>query len=64
VHRAQTARGEVVVKLGFAKHRGKTPEEMGEMDFGYLKWLYEKAENISDELREAIRVAFENKSGA
>ena len=50
----EKTRGDIVVKLGFGKYRGKRPEEIGATDPGYLKWLYEKAENISDELREAI----------
>jgi len=60
----EKTRGDVVVKLGFGKYRGKTPAEIAEVDMGYLKWLYEKAENISDELREAIKVAFESRNGA
>lgn len=58
----EKTRGDVVMKLGFGKHRGKTPEEIAESDFGYLKWLYEKAENISDELRGAIKVAYERRA--
>ncbi len=58
----EKTRGDVVVSLGFGKYKGKTPAQIGELDRGYLKWLYEKAENISDELREAIKVAYEAQS--
>ncbi len=60
----QKTRGEVVTKLGFGKYRGKTPEEIAETDMSYLGWLYNKAENISDELREAIKVAYEKRNSA
>ncbi len=47
-------RGQVPVVMGFGKYKGKTPLEVLELDRGYLEWMRDKAENISEDLKEAI----------
>jgi hypothetical protein len=42
--------------LGFGKHIGKTPNEISEIDPGYIVWLYENTEgNVSRALYVACR---------
>ena len=31
--------------LNFGKHRGKTPDEISEIDPSYIVWMYEKIKN-------------------
>lgn len=59
-HFLEQGKKDAVISLGFGKYKGMTPAQIAIKDMGYLKWLYEKAENISDELREAINSAYEN----
>jgi len=48
------------IEVGFGKYKGKTPAEIAPIDPGYIRWLDEKATNISDELKSAIRDAAES----
>lgn len=53
-HYIEFTREQVVISLGFGKHKGKTPAEILETDRGYLEWLRDKADNVSEELKEEI----------
>lgn len=50
----EATKNDVVLTLGFGKYKGMRPDEIAQSDIGYLKWLRDKAENISDELRNEI----------
>lgn len=56
-HALDSTKEEAVITIGFGKHAGKTPQEVAKVDRNYLNWMITKAENINDELREAIMKA-------
>ena len=57
----EKTRDRVQVTIGFGKHKGKTPEEVLELDRGYLEWMRDKADRIPAELKaEITRVLEEN----
>ena len=53
-HFLDATKGEVILTIGFGKYKGMTPDEIANVDVGYLKWLRDKAEHISDALRSEI----------
>lgn len=53
-HFMEITKEKVVLVVGFGKHKGKTPAEIVETDRGYLEWMRDKADSVSNELREEI----------
>jgi len=53
----QQTRSQIKVTIPFAKYRGETPEEVAAKDPGFLKWIRDKADRISPELKEAVTKA-------
>ncbi len=53
----QETKSQIKVTIPFAKYRGETPEEVAAKDPGFLKWIRDKADRISPELKEAVTKA-------
>lgn len=47
--------------LGFGKHKGKTPEEIADVDPGYIVWLYENVK--PPKVSRTLYVACEDQAG-
>ncbi|MEE8589440.1 MAG: exonuclease domain-containing protein [Sulfurimonadaceae bacterium] len=47
-------KSQIKITIPFAKYRGETPEEVAAKDPGFLKWIRDKADRISPELKEAV----------
>ena len=50
-------KSQIKITIPFAKYRGDTPAEVAEKDPGFLKWIRDKADRISPELKEAVTKA-------
>ena len=50
-------KSQIKITIPFAKYRGETPAEVAEKDPGFLKWIRDKADRISPELKEAVTKA-------
>ncbi len=53
----QETKSQIKITIPFAKYRGETPEEVAAKDPGFLKWIRDKADRISPELKEAVTKA-------
>jgi hypothetical protein len=53
----QETKSQIKITIPFAKYRGETPAEVAEKDPGFLKWIRDKADRISPELKEAVTKA-------
>jgi exodeoxyribonuclease X len=53
-HWLEATKERVILTIGFGKYKGMTPEEVAQNDPQYLEWMYNKAERLSPEMREAI----------
>lgn len=50
----QETKSQIKITIPFAKYRGQTPEEVAQIDPGFLVWIRDKADRISPELKEAV----------
>ena len=50
----QQTKSQIKVTIPFAKYRGQTPEEVAQIDPGFLVWIRDKADRISPDLKEAV----------
>ena len=50
-------KSQIKITIPFAKYRGETPEEVAAKDPGFLKWIRDKADRISPDLKEAVTKA-------
>jgi len=50
-------KSQIKITIPFAKYRGETPAEVAAKDPGFLKWIRDKADRISPELKEAVTKA-------
>jgi len=53
----QETKSQIKITIPFAKYRGQTPEEVAEVDPGFLVWIRDKADRISPDLKEAVTKA-------
>jgi len=53
----QETKSQIKITIPFAKYRGQTPEEVAEIDPGFLVWIRDKADRISPDLKEAVTKA-------
>ncbi len=53
----EETKSQIKITIPFAKYRGETPEEVAAKDPGFLKWIRDKADRISPELKEAVTKA-------